>query len=290
MTEGIRRSALFEPKKRDTPQSINAPLTETGAVRADEVARALNSWERFRPVDRGGTLIDICVPTEEGGTIVPTAIKVINVFSPQFSSIRGRIGAWASPEELEYASSYIHIPEGTGAIPSDQMQSAGLLALEHSMYERMYSPYVLPAVFVGFTPKVDVVDERPHTISQAETDARRQAGAITEDGKRYIMRKGVPALAMIEDYFEDLSGIDGAEPLQSPVREQLRELITKLEQGYRMGFYPDRAIAEPNRMNMVVVNGTQLILIDTNFLISTKSSFAKKDFEHILDALYYFAR
>lgn len=157
---------------------------------------------------------------------------------------------------------------------SEKEQIFVLLAYEHSLHEKLYSPYVMPAVFVSFTAMNDVVDPRviTHTSQKGKKFLReknedlKKKGRLSDDGREIYIRKGESGFAMVQN-FENFSKSVFEISYEDFTEHQLVELTDFANLVDRVwkktGYFPDPRMVHPQAGNLKFL-GDRLVLVDTN--------------------------
>lgn len=152
------------------------------------------------------------------------------------------------------------------------------MAWEHSLYQKLYTPYILPSVFVAYKAPVDILGSEQYdpqnefhkTIIQR---ARGRGDEFSKDHFRIICKKGETAYAMVQDY-QDLSSIridSDFKPANEKQKLQLSGFVKKLELVHsKTGYFPDGTMLESG--NLVFNNEGRLVLIDSNHIINRRYS------------------
>jgi len=158
------------------------------------------------------------------------------------------------------------------------------IAWEHVLYQKLYSPYVLPSVFVAYQAPEDILgseqydpgDDFHRTIIER---ARNRGDEFNQNYFRIIAKKGETAYAMVQD-FQDLGpAVFDIKPanLTKKQRLQLLDFANKLELVCKQtGYYPDASMMESN--NLVFDKEERLILIDSNHITNRRYATGAQSF------------
>jgi len=158
---------------------------------------------------------------------------------------------------------------------SEKEQIFVLLAYEHSLHAKLYSPYVMPAVFVSFKAKNDVVNpqsvikpsspEHEKVLIEIQEDLRKK-GRLSDDGREIFIKHGETVFAMVQN-FEHFSKSVFEIPWKNFTAPQLKHLADFADTVERIwketGYFPDPSMPHPQAGNLKFL-GDRLVLVDTN--------------------------
>lgn len=144
------------------------------------------------------------------------------------------------------------------------------IAWENALCQKLYQPYILPAVFIAYKTPEDVLEIKKQYTPEEIIRLKGLGDEFNENGFRIISKKGETAYAMVQD-FQEIDPIVFKHNFVNPnisnkQKKQLLELANKLKSvRNETGYYPD---ANPEKNIMFNKEGN-LILIDTNHVVNS---------------------
>ncbi|KKQ98896.1 MAG: hypothetical protein UT26_C0061G0006 [Microgenomates group bacterium GW2011_GWC1_39_12] len=225
--------------------------------------------------DQDGAYFRLHTPYSDGKPN-PVAVKVFRYDNNGFDIAREQLkkADELQLEEFFHTNPNLVISGKDKNIPfhglTETEQILVLLAYEQLLHEELYPGYVLPAVFVSFPAKTDVVDlwvvadDLPEF--QWHKNVLIKAGRLSSDGREILVKRGETAIAMVQN-FELLSKsifMMCCEEFTESQIGQLNDFAHLVQEVFeRTGYYPDPSMDHPQSRNLTFSEG-KLVLIDTN--------------------------
>lgn len=222
--------------------------------------------------DEDGAYVRLYTP-EVDGEKVPIALKLLRDDSNGYDIAKWQLREMDNKVLQEFMRADQHLllqgrhKDAVFSDLSEKEQIFVLLAYEHSLHEKLYSPYVMPAIFVSFKSKNDVVSSRVINDGlQDWKDILKEKGRLSDDGREIYVKNGETVYAMVQN-FENLSQsvfrIPWADFTVSQLK-QLADFADKVDRAWKeTGYFPDPSITHPQSGNLKF-SGDRLVLVDTN--------------------------
>jgi hypothetical protein len=242
----LRQTADFVVKNVSSYDQLNSPAGEYDRQFTRQLAAILKKTP-LQPTNKRGAYFQLHLPQDQNGEQYQLAVKLTDRKSHMFYPAEKRRENTATVAELQAIlddPAFFYLEYRQGALKfedlTEEEKMLAFLALEHKRYEKYYSPYILPAVFVGYEREVD--------------------------------KKSEKTFAMVQD-FKDLGPsvftLERSQ-LTEDQRQQVMDLANKIEQTFNeTGFFPDENMASRSNKseNLRFSKTGHLFLIDSNHLV-----------------------
>lgn len=262
----------------DAYDQLHEPNGEFNQLFIKKLVEVLRN-SRLKQTNLRGAYLDLYLPIDVDGDEKRVAVKLTNKTNNMYSAARDRMRNQLTLEELQLIlndTSYFFLdykqspPKFTEL--KEEEQVFAFLALEHKRYVRYYSPYVLPAVFIGYTRDEDEVKDLvwpPGTEGwEYQVETLSVQGKLTRDDREIVARKGETVFAMAQDFKvlgSSVFKLDRTQLTQFQ-RTQILEIADKFETVFNQtGYFPDESMANRSDKLRFIDTGN-LVLIDTNHL------------------------
>ena len=274
----LKNVSDFVINKVDDYYSLDGEGGQKDIQFATQLISALKRSELHDPELRG-LYFTLYKPVTLSNERLPVAVKIMN-YAGLLESAKRRMEATATNEELEELLNtpsdiffeYKQYPLKLGDL--DQSERIFLfLALEHKRYQKYFSPYIIPAIFVAYKRIQDHLSEQVYDI-ESNAGYRQlllEMGKLTEDNREILARKGQIAFAMVQDFIELGPSVFKLDPstLTQNQKDQLKDLTKKIQTVYdETGFFPDECMYNRGNksQNLRFDSKGNLVLIDSNHL------------------------
>ncbi len=258
---------------------LNLPVGQRDHKFTELVADAL-THHPIIPTGEDGAYVRLYTP-EVDGKDAPIALKILRDDNNGYDTARRQLKDIDNEVLQEFIRTGQHLlllghhKDAVFSDLSEKEQIFVLLAYEHALHEKLYSPYVMPAVFVSFKAKNDVVDprsvikpsssEHEKVLNEIKEDLRKK-GRLSDDGKEIYIKQDETVFAMVqnlETFSKSVFEIP-YEDFTEPQLIQLADFADTVERVWKeTGYFPDPSMPHPQAGNLKFL-GDRLVLVDTN--------------------------
>ena len=276
-------------KNVDQYQELNVDRENREIIFLRKLTDFLADDRLVKSYRRGGAYLNLYFP-ESGGEQPPIVVKVFDDsdLSTALTGLHHRLVEHTNGEFQRFLdqTNTVFFHDKQGKLKFDDLNVKEKLlvvsAWEHQIHEELFNPYVVPAVFVSFIAKEDVVEDEPFIPADTtgandywlkwaheKVEELRQTGMLTDDGKEILIKSGQVVYVMVQNYMPDLSNsifrLPEEYPISLSIVSQLEDFISKIERGIReTGYYPDPSMDHDQSQNLKLTRDGKLVLIDTN--------------------------